>query len=142
MQAYLLQGMDAEINVAIEARKQALEALKAQISSEAESHAAAIAEARENMKKWSEYAKGLKQQLTQANEKVIVAHARNAGEAALSRRLAAELGAFQPENELLRKDVQQRVIVETVSAQLEQQGYQYDATTGLATKISTESATV
>lgn len=119
---------------------QELEALKAQISREAESHAAAIAEAREHMKKWSEYANGLKQQLAQANEKMIVVHARGAGEASLSRRLAAELGSINPEHELLRKDVQQRLIVEAISAQLEQQGYHYDTRTGVVSKLSTENA--
>jgi DNA repair exonuclease SbcCD ATPase subunit len=119
---------------------QEVEALKAQIAREADSHAAAIGEARENMKKWSDYANGLKQQLAQANEKMIVVHARGAGEASLSRRLAAELGAVNPEHELLRKDVQQRVIVEAISAQLEQQGYHYDTKTGVVSKLNTESA--
>jgi DNA repair exonuclease SbcCD ATPase subunit len=117
---------------------QEVEALKAQLAREAESHATAIGEARENMKKWSDYANGLKQQLAQANEKMIVVHARGAGEASLSRRLAAELGTIKPEHELLRKDVQQRLIVEAISAQLEQQGYHYDTKTGVVSKLNTE----
>lgn len=120
---------------------QALEALKTQLASEAETHAAAIAEARENMKKWSEYANGLKQQLTQANEKMIVVLARGAGEASLSRRLAAELGQVNPEHQLLRKDLQQQLVIEAISAQLEQQGYRYDAKTGVVSKVNAESVT-
>ena len=119
---------------------QALEALKAQLAHEAQTHAAAISEARENMKKWSEYANGLKQQLTQANEKMIVALARGAGEASLSRRLVTELSQVSPEHELLRKDVQQQEVIEAISAQLEQQGYQYDAKTGMVSKLNTENA--
>ncbi|TAM01386.1 MAG: DNA-binding protein [Paraburkholderia sp.] len=120
---------------------QALEALKAQLASEAEMHAAAIAEARENMKKWSDYANGLKQQLTQANEKMIVVLARGAGEASLSRRLAAELGQVNPEHQLLRKDLQQQLVIEAISAQLEQQGYRYDAKTGMVSKVNAENVT-
>jgi predicted nucleic acid-binding Zn-ribbon protein len=129
----------ATVATSASAAAEALEALKAQVARDAESHAAAIAEARENMKRWSDYANGLKQQLGQANEKLIVVHARTAGEAALSRRLTAELTTVQPEHELLRKENQQRVIVEAISAQLEQQGYQYDAKTGVVTKMNTES---
>jgi uncharacterized small protein (DUF1192 family) len=111
-----------------------IEALKLQISRDAEAHAAALAEARENMKKWSEYANGLKQQLTQANEKMIVINARGVGEASLSRKLAEELSRLQPEHELARRENQQQLIVESISAQLEQQGYQYDPKTGAVTK--------
>ncbi|TDG04557.1 DNA-binding protein [Paraburkholderia guartelaensis] len=117
-----------------------VEALKAQLVSETAKHAAAITDARENIKRWSEYANGLKQQLAQANEKAIVGLARSAGEASLSRRLAAELGQVVPEHELLRKESQQQVVVEAVSAHLEQQGYAYDAKTGMVTKLSTENA--
>ncbi|MCC8404553.1 DNA-binding protein [Paraburkholderia sp. MMS20-SJTN17] len=49
---------------------QELEALKAQIARDAQAHAAAIAEARETVRKWADYANGLKQQLTQAAEKM------------------------------------------------------------------------
>lgn len=119
---------------------QAVEELKAQISREAEAHTAAIAEARENMKKWAEYANGLKQQLAQVNEKMIVVLARGAGEASLSRRLAAELSQAMPGHDLVRKEVQQQLIVETISSQLEQQGYHYDTKTGLVSKVNTESA--
>lgn len=125
----------ADIDAAAEAQKE-IEALKAQLARETESHAAAIAEARETVKKWSEYANGLKQQLVQANEKSIVALARGAGEASLSRRLATELGSVVPEHELLRKDTQQRVILDTITSQLEQQGFSYDAKTGAVTKLS------
>jgi uncharacterized small protein (DUF1192 family) len=111
-----------------------IEALKLQISRDAEAHAAALAEARENMKKWSEYANGLKQQLTQANEKMIVINARGVGEASLSRKLAEELSRLQPEHELARRENQQQLIVESISSQLEQQGYQYDPKTGAVTK--------
>ncbi|QGZ65529.1 DNA-binding protein [Paraburkholderia acidisoli] len=117
-----------------------IETLKAQLARETETHAAAIAEARETVKKWSEYANGLKQQLAQANEKALVALARGAGEAALSRRLSTELGQVVPEHEMLRKDAQQQVIVEAINAQLEQQGYRYDAKTGAVSKLSTENA--
>ncbi|WP_395071027.1 DNA-binding protein [Paraburkholderia silvatlantica] len=117
-----------------------VEALKAQLASETARHAAAMTDARENIKRWSEYANGLKQQLAQANEKAIVGLARSAGEASLSRRLAAELGQVVPEHELLRKESQQQVVVEAVSAHLEQQGYAYDAKTGMVTKLSTENA--
>ncbi|MCP3728132.1 DNA-binding protein [Paraburkholderia sp. CNPSo 3272] len=117
-----------------------VETLKAQLASEAAKHVAAITDARENIKRWSEYANGLKQQLAQANEKAIVGLARSAGEASLSRRLAAELGQVVPEHELLRKESQQQVVVEAVSAHLEQQGYAYDAKTGMVTKLSTENA--
>ncbi|MEX3818593.1 DNA-binding protein [Paraburkholderia sp. BR14262] len=117
-----------------------VEALKAQLASETARHAAAIADARENIKRWSEYANGLKQQLAQANEKAIVGLARSAGEASLSRRLATELGQVAPEHELLRKESQQQVVVEAVSAHLEQQGYAYDAKTGMVSKLSTENA--
>ncbi|WP_343673780.1 DNA-binding protein [Paraburkholderia heleia] len=117
-----------------------VEALKAQLAGETARHAAAISDARENIKRWSEYANGLKQQLAQANEKAIVGLARSAGEASLSRRLAAELGQVVPEHELLRKESQQQVVVEAVSAHLEQQGYAYDAKTGMVTKLSTENA--
>jgi hypothetical protein len=119
---------------------QAVEELKAQISREAEAHAAAIAEARENMKKWAEYANGLKQQLAQVNEKMIVVLARGAGEATLSRRLSAELSQAMPQHDLVRKEVQQQLIVETISSQLEQQGYHYDTKTGLVSKMNSESA--
>ncbi|MEM5313339.1 DNA-binding protein [Paraburkholderia sp. JHI869] len=118
-----------------------VEALKAQLARETATHAAAITDARENIKRWSEYANGLKQQLAQANEKAIVGLARSAGEASLSRRLAAELGQVVPEHDLLRKEAQQQVVVEAVSAHLEQQGYAYDAKTGMVSKLSTESAT-
>ncbi|MBB2931640.1 DNA-binding protein [Paraburkholderia silvatlantica] len=117
-----------------------VEALKAQLASETARHAAAMTDARENIKRWSEYANGLKQQLAQANEKAIVGLARSAGEASLSRRLAAELGQVVPEHELLRKESQQQVVVEAVSAHLEQQGYAYDAKTGMVTKLNTENA--
>ena len=117
-----------------------VETLKAQLAGEAAKHATAITEARENIKRWSEYANGLKQQLAQANEKAIVGLARSAGEASLSRRLATELGQVAPEHELLRKESQQQVVVEAVSAHLEQQGYAYDAKTGMVTKLSTENA--
>ncbi|MEM5451604.1 DNA-binding protein [Paraburkholderia guartelaensis] len=117
-----------------------VEALKAQLAGETARHAAAIADARENIKRWSEYANGLKQQLAQANEKAIVGLARSAGEASLSRRLATELGQVAPEHELLRKESQQQVVVEAVSAHLEQQGYAYDAKTGMVSKLSTENA--
>ncbi|QCP53393.1 DUF1192 family protein [Trinickia violacea] len=111
-----------------------IEALKLQISRDAEAHAAALAEARENMKKWSDYANGLKQQLVQANEKMIVINARGVGEASLSRKLAEELSRLQPEHELARRENQQQLIVESIGAQLEQQGYQYDPKTGAVTK--------
>ncbi|MGV2290266.1 DNA-binding protein [Trinickia sp. YCB016] len=111
-----------------------IEALKLQISRDAEAHAAALAEARENMKKWSDYANGLKQQLLQANEKMIVINARGVGEASLSRKLAEELSQLQPEHHLARRENQQQLIVESVSAHLEQQGYQYDPKTGAVTK--------
>lgn len=111
-----------------------IEALKLQISRDAEAHAAALAEARENMKKWSDYANGLKQQLLQANEKMIVINARGVGEASLSRKLAEELSRLQPEHDLARRENQQQLIVESVSAHLEQQGYQYDPKTGAVTK--------
>ncbi|QGZ59817.1 DNA-binding protein [Paraburkholderia acidiphila] len=117
-----------------------VEALKAQLARETATHAAAITDARENIKRWSEYANGLKQQLAQANEKAIVGLARSAGEASLSRRLAAELGQVAPEHDLLRKEAQQQVVVEAVSAHLEQQGYAYDAKTGMVSKLSTENA--
>src|SRR5579863_5517768 len=110
---------------------QEIEALKLQISRDAEAHAAALAEARENMKKWSDYANGLKQQLVQANEKMIVINARGVGEASLSRKLAEELSRLQPEHELARRENQQQLIVESINAQLEPQGYQYDPKTGV-----------
>jgi chromosome segregation ATPase len=130
------EGTDQASPVGVDTQE--FEALKLQISREADAHAAAMSEARENMKKWSEYAKGLKQQLAQANEKMIVVHARGAGEASLSRRLAAELSQLKPEHELLRKDLQQEVIVESISSQLEQQGYSYDAKTGVVSKQNGE----
>ncbi|WP_207005196.1 DNA-binding protein [Trinickia mobilis] len=117
---------------------QEVDALKLQISRDAQAHAAALAEARENMKKWSEYANGLKQQLAQANEKMIVINARGAGEASLSRKLATELSRLQPEHELLRREYQQQLIVESISAQLEQQGYRYDPKTGVVSKQTAE----
>jgi len=119
---------------------QEVETLKAQIARDAQTHAAAIAEARETVKKWSDYANGLKQQLTQANEKTIVVLARGAGEATLSRRLSAELSLLKPDHELLSKVAQQQVIVETISAHLEKQGYRYDERTGVVSKLNTESA--
>jgi chromosome segregation ATPase len=117
-----------------------LEALRAQISRDADTHAAAIAEARETVKKWSDYANGLKQQLAQANEKTIVVLARGAGEATLSRRLSAELSLVKPDHDLLRKEAQQQVIVETINTHLEKQGYRYDEKTGVVSKLNTESA--
>ncbi|MBB3258261.1 chromosome segregation ATPase [Paraburkholderia bannensis] len=129
-----------EQSAAIHVDEEALEALKAQLALEAQTHAAALAEAHDNLKKWSDYANGLKQQLVQANEQMMLVHARGVGEASLSRRLAAELAELNPENELLRKESQQRVIVETMSAQLAQQGYHYDIATGAVTKLSTETA--
>ncbi|WP_322106899.1 DNA-binding protein [Paraburkholderia sp. J41] len=117
---------------------QELEALRAQLARETQAHAAAIAEARETVKKWSEYANGLKQQLAQVHEKSIAVLARGAGEATLSRRLAAELGALAPEHELLRKEMQQQVIVDTITSQLEQQGFSYDVKTGAISKLATE----
>ncbi|MFT4067892.1 DNA-binding protein [Paraburkholderia sp.] len=131
-----LDGEDPASAVGID--PQELDALKARISRDAETHAAAIAEARETVKKWSDYANGLKQQLTQANEKMIVVLARGAGEASLSRRLSAELSYVKPEHELLRKEIQQQVIVETISAHLEKQGYRYDEKTGVVSKLNTE----
>ncbi len=125
---------------AVHVDEEALEALKAQLAQEAQTHAAALAEAHDNLKKWSDYANGLKQQLVQANEQMMLVHARGVGEASLSRRLAAELVELSPENELLRKEAQQRVIVEAMSAQLAQQGYHYDVATGAVTKLSTEGA--
>ncbi|NUY34563.1 ATPase [Paraburkholderia sp. JPY303] len=117
-----------------------LEALKAQMSRDAEAHAAAIAEARETVRKWSDYSNALKQQLTQANEKMVVVLARGAGEATLSRRLTAELSQVKPEHELLRKEIQQQVIVETITAHLEKQGYRYDEQTGAVSKLNAESS--
>ena len=117
-----------------------VEALKARLAREAEAHARQIAEARENIKRWSEYANGLKQQLAQANEKALVVQARSAGEASLSRRLAAELGQVAPEHELLLKESQQQVVVEAISAHLEQQGYRYDTKTGMVTRLAAENA--
>jgi chromosome segregation ATPase len=125
---------------AAEVDPQEIDALKAQIARDAQTHAAAIAEARETVKKWSDYANGLKQQLAQANEKTIVVLARGAGEATLSRRLSAELSLVKPDHELLRKEVQQQVIVETINAHLEKQGYRYDEKTGVVSKLSTETA--
>jgi chromosome segregation ATPase len=119
---------------------QELEALKAQMSRDAQAHAAAIAEARETVRKWSDYSNGLKQQLAQANEKMMVVLARGAGEASLSRLLTAELGQLQPEHELLRKESQQQVVVETINTHLEKQGYRYDEKTGLVSKLNTETA--
>ncbi|MBB5510091.1 DNA-binding protein [Paraburkholderia atlantica] len=119
---------------------QELEALKAQMSRDAEAHAAAIAEARETVRKWSDYSNALKQQLTQANEKMVVVLARGAGEATLSRRLTAELSQVKPEHELLRKEIQQQVIVETITAHLEKQGYRYDEQTGAVSKLNAESS--
>ncbi|WP_321888028.1 DNA-binding protein [Paraburkholderia bannensis] len=129
-----------ETPAAVHVDEEALEALKAQLALEAQTHAAALAEAHDNLKKWSDYANGLKQQLVQANEQMMLVHARGVGEASLSRRLAAELVELNPDNELLRKESQQRVIVETMSAQLAQQGYHYDMATGAVTKLSTENA--
>ncbi|EEA04254.1 conserved hypothetical protein [Burkholderia sp. H160] len=122
------------------ADSQELEALKAQMSRDAEAHSAAIAEARETVRKWSDYSNALKQQLTQANEKMMVVLARGAGEASLSRRLTADLGQLKPEHELLRKEIQQQVIVETINAHLEKQGYRYDEQTGAVSKLNTESS--
>ncbi|WP_321964875.1 DNA-binding protein [Paraburkholderia sp. J7] len=130
----------AEAETAVAADPEEVEALKAQLAHETATHAAAITDARENIKRWSEYANGLKQQLAQANEKAIVGLARSAGEASLSRRLAAELGQVAPEHDLLRKEAQQQVVVEAVSAHLEQQGYAYDAKTGMVSKLATENA--
>ncbi|SDD92726.1 DNA-binding protein [Paraburkholderia lycopersici] len=132
------EGADAASAQGADAQE--IEVLKAQIARDAQTHAAAVAEARETVKKWSEYANGLKQQLTQASEKALVGHARSAGEATLNRRLAAELGQVQPEHELLRKEIQQQVVAEAVSAQLEQQGYHYDAATGVVSKLNTEAS--
>ncbi|TKC78079.1 ATPase [Trinickia terrae] len=117
---------------------QELEALKLQIARDAEAHAAALAEARTNMKKWSEYANGLKQQLTQVTEKMIVMNARATGEASLARRLASELSQLQPEHELLRREAQQQLITDSISTQLEQQGYRYNAQTGAVSKAGAE----
>ncbi|HEY2024023.1 DNA-binding protein [Paraburkholderia sp.] len=125
---------------AAEVDQQEIDALKAQIARDAQTHAAAIAEARETVKKWSDYANGLKQQLAQANEKTIVVLARGAGEATLSRRLSAELSLVKPDHDLLRKEAQQQVIVETISAHLEKQGYRYDEKTGVVSKLNTETA--
>ncbi|MBC8722881.1 ATPase [Paraburkholderia sp. 31.1] len=124
----------------VTADSQQLEALKAQMTRDADAHAAAIAEARETVRKWSDYSNALKQQLAQANEKMVVVLARGAGEATLSRRLAAELGQIKPEHELLRKEIQQQVLVETISAQLEKQGYRYDEKTGAVSKLNTETS--
>ena len=133
-----LEGEEPESQSGVDAQE--LEALKAQISRDAEAHSAAIAEARETVRKWSDYANGLKQQLTQTNEKMMLVMARGAGEATLSRRLGAELGQVIPDHELLRKEIQQQVVVETINAHLEKQGYRYDEKTGLVSKLSTESA--
>ncbi|MEK6292226.1 MAG: hypothetical protein V4793_12720, partial [Paraburkholderia tropica] len=119
---------------------EALETLKAQFTQEAQTHAAAINEARDNLKKWADYANGLKQQLIQSNEQMMLIHARGVGEASLSRRLAGELSQLKPDHELLRKEFQQRVIVEAISAQLEAQGYRYDASTAAVTKLNAENA--
>ncbi|RZF25222.1 DNA-binding protein [Paraburkholderia sp. UYCP14C] len=119
---------------------QELDALKAQISRDADAHSAAIAEARETVRKWSDYSNALKQQLAQANEKMVVVLARGAGEATLSRRLTAELGQLKPEHELLRNEIQQQVVVETINAHLEKQGYRYDEKTGVVSKLNPESA--
>ncbi|MGF6851884.1 DNA-binding protein [Paraburkholderia sp. CI3] len=124
----------------VTADSQQLEALKAQMTRDADAHAAAIAEARETVRKWSDYSNALKQQLAQANEKMVVVLARGAGEATLSRRLAAELGQIKPEHALLRKEIQQQVVVETINAHLEKQGYRYDEKTGLVSKLNTESS--
>ena len=66
--------------------------------------------------------------------------ARGAGEASLSRLFAAELGQHNPEHELLRKEKQQQVVVETINAQLEKQGYRYDEKTGVVSKLNPETA--
>ncbi|MGF6805697.1 chromosome segregation ATPase [Paraburkholderia sp. Clong3] len=124
----------------VTADSQQLEALKAQMTRDADAHAAAIAEARETVRKWSDYSNALKQQLAQANEKMVVVLARGAGEATLSRRLAAELGQIKPEHELLRKEIQQQVVVETINAHLEKQGYRYDEKTGAVSKLNTETS--
>ncbi|MGF6786223.1 DNA-binding protein [Paraburkholderia sp. 35.1] len=124
----------------VTADSEQLEALKAQMTRDADAHAAAIAEARETVRKWSDYSNALKQQLAQANEKMVVVLARGAGEATLSRRLAAELAQLKPEHELLRKEIQQQVLVETISAQLEKQGYRYDEKTGAVSKLNTETS--
>ncbi|QXE07344.1 DNA-binding protein (plasmid) [Paraburkholderia sprentiae WSM5005] len=126
----------SEIAVAVDSAE--LDALKAQMSRDAKAHSAAIAEARETVGKWSDYANGLKQQLAQANEKMIVVLARSAGEASLSRRLAAELGRVEPQHELLRNETQQQVVVEAINAHLEKQGYRYDVNTGAVSKLDTE----
>lgn len=115
--------------------RQALDALREQISRDAEGYAAEISAARENVKKWSEYASGLKQQLAQSDERMIAVRARAAGEASLSRRLATELSQIDPESEWLRNDVQQRLIAETVTTELRQHGYQYNAATGQVTRL-------
>ncbi|WP_233857074.1 DNA-binding protein [Paraburkholderia sp. HD33-4] len=131
------EGAESASPLAVDSQE--LEALKAQISRDAQAHAAAIAEARETVRKWSEYSNALKQQLAQANEKMVVVVARGAGEATLSRRLAAELGQLKPEHELLRNEIQQQVVVETINAHLEKQGYRYDEKTGAVSKLNTES---
>jgi hypothetical protein len=41
---------------------------------------------------------------------------------------------------LLRKENQQQVVVETINAHLEKQGYRYDEKTGLVSKLNTESS--
>lgn len=134
------EGVAEASPTAAAADPEEVEALKAQLAREAEAHARQIAEARENIKRWSEYANGLKQQLAQANEKTLVVHARSAGEASLSRRLAAELGQVAPEHELLLKESQQQVVVEAIIAHLEQQGYRYDTKTGTVTRLAAENA--
>jgi chromosome segregation ATPase len=134
------QVEDAESAPQADVGAEEIETLKAQISRDGQAHAAAIAEARETVQKWSDYANGLKQQLTLANERMLVVMARGAGEATLSRRLGAELGQVIPDHELLRKEIQQQVVVETINAQLAKQGYRYDEKTGLVSKLSTESS--
>jgi chromosome segregation ATPase len=132
-----VEGVESASPAAVDSQE--LDALKEQLARDAQTHAAAIAEARETVRKWSDYSNVLKQQLAQANEKMMLVLARGAGEASLSRLLAAELGQLNPEHDLLRKEKQQQVVVETISAHLEKQGYRYDEKTGLVSK-NTETA--
>ena len=127
-----VEGVESASPVAVDSQE--LDALKEQLARDAQTHAAAIAEARETVRKWSDYSNVLKQQLAQANEKMMLVLARGAGEASLSRLLAAELGQLNPEHDLLRKEKQQQVVVETINAHLEKQGYRYDEKTGLVSK--------
>ena len=127
-----VEGVESASPAAVDSHE--LDALKEQLARDAQTHAAAIAEARETVRKWSDYSNVLKQQLAQANEKMMLVLARGAGEASLSRLLAAELGQLNPEHDLLRKEKQQQVVVETINAHLEKQGYRYDEKTGLVSK--------